>query len=559
MVSTLVWQTISAGRLRLATIAVLSLVLWTTLFWLFFEGFKFLATAIAAPDVYDDTVQKVFSTFFMALMFMLFFSSAVILYSSLFRGRDIPFLLTLPSRAERVFLNKFQEAIVMSSWAFLLLGSPILLAYGLVARAPWWYYAVLLPFMLAFTYIPAGLGSLACLVVVYRLPQRRWHLLIVATGAVLLLVLGVRVLRMITIAADASLLTPAWFQEMLGRLSITEMRLLPSWWLSTGLLHGSQRGTPEISDSAMFLVLLIANALFVRQLSVATAARLYRPAYSLLQARSMPRRRAGVSWIDRAAAGLASPLSPQVRLLIVKDLRLFRRDPMQWLQILIFVGLLVVYFLNIHGFAYNVQYAPWVNVVSLLNLTVVGLLLSTFTTRFIFPLISLEGRRFWVLGLLPLRRETLLWSKFVFAVGASLAPSSLLVLMSDVMLQINPWLGALHQLVCLVLCFGLSGIAVGLGAKMPSLREESPARISAGFGGTLNLVLSTLYILIVMFLAALPCHAYFGANLIPQTPWLSQWLRTWLWAGTAGSLLLGVLTTAVPMRVGMRAFRKAEF
>ena len=39
--------------------------------------------------------------------------------------------------------------------------------------------------------------------------------------------------------------------------------------------------------------------------------------------------------------------------------------------------------------------------VSFLNLSVVGLLLSTFTTRFIFPMISLEGRRFWILGLLP--------------------------------------------------------------------------------------------------------------------------------------------------------------
>ena len=53
--------------------------------------------------------------------------------------------------------------------------------------------------------------------------------------------------------------------------------------------------------------------------------------------------------------------------------------------------------------------------VSFLNLSVVGLLLSTFTTRFIFPMISLEGRRFWILGLLGVRRETILWGKFLFA------------------------------------------------------------------------------------------------------------------------------------------------
>ncbi len=36
----------------------------------------------------------------------------------------------------------------------------------------------------------------------------------------------------------------------------------------------------------------------------------------------------------------------------------------------------------------------WVTVMSFLNVAVVGLLLSTFTARFVFPAISLEGRAF---------------------------------------------------------------------------------------------------------------------------------------------------------------------
>ncbi|KKL94738.1 hypothetical protein LCGC14_1861700, partial [marine sediment metagenome] len=98
-------------------------------------------------------------------------------------------------------------------------------------------------------------------------------------------------------------------------------------------------------------------------------------------------------------------------LLIVKDLRLFRRDPVQWSQFLIFFGLLGLYFVNVRSFRYDHYYVGWVNVISFLNLSVVGLLMSTFTTRFIFPMISLEGRRFWILGLLPLRRETILWGR----------------------------------------------------------------------------------------------------------------------------------------------------
>ena len=135
---------------------------------------------------------------------------------------------------------------------------------------------------------------------------------------------------------------------------------------------------------------------------------------------------------------LTSMLPAQMRLLIIKDLRLFRRDPVQWGQFLIFFGLLALYFFNIRRFSYEVYYKGWVNMVSFLNVSVVALLLSTFTTRFIFPMISLEGRRFWILGLLPLRRETMLWSKFVFAVGGSIIPCSMLILLSDAMLRVSP-------------------------------------------------------------------------------------------------------------------------
>ncbi len=119
-----------------------------------------------------------FGTFFAALMLMLVFSSGMILYGSLFRSREIAFLLTIPARTERVFLHKFQEAVVLSSWGFVLLGSPMLLAYGIVADAPWYYYALLLPFVVAFIYIPVAVGAIICLWVVRRIPDNRLAVLV---------------------------------------------------------------------------------------------------------------------------------------------------------------------------------------------------------------------------------------------------------------------------------------------------------------------------------------------------------------------------------------------
>jgi len=133
------------------------------------------------------------------------------------------------------------------------------------------------------------------------------------------------------------------------------------------------------------------------------------------------------------------------------------------------------------------------------------------------------------------------------------------------MLRVDALVAASHQVTCLVLCTGLAGIAVGLGAKMPSLRETSPSRIAAGFGGTLNLVISTLYIVAVVLMTALPTHFYFAAihseaaDLVVARLNLAPWLLWWLTLGTAGSLLAGAAATILPLWIGMRAFRRIEF
>jgi len=558
---TLLRQTLSQSRFRVTLAVVLTMLLWGGMFWMFADGFWFLDSAIPHAETHDRCVGAIFGAFFAALMVMLIFSSGIILFSSLYCTREIAYLLTMPARTERVFLHKFQEAIVLSSWGFILLGSPMLLAYGFVEGAPWYYYVTLLPFLVSFIYIPVAIGAMICLFIVRRVPDSRMAVLI---GAGIVLIAGaVWITWSLINGPQNDLLTVGWFQEVLNRLQFSEQRLLPSWWLSTGLLKATTR---EWAESLLFLTLMISNALFFRQLAVWIAARFYRSSYSGLYDRTTRHRHHRPARFDLVFFRAASFLPVEMRLLIIKDVRLFRRDPMQWSQFLIFLGLLSLYFLNIRHFTYDSPYIGWVNMISFLNLSVVGLLLSTFTTRFIYPTISLEGRRFWILGLLPVRRDTILWSKFLFAAGGSIIPCTTLVFLSDMMLKVSSLVLICHQLTCIILCLGLAGIAVGLGARLPNLREQSPSRIAAGFGGTLNLVISTLYILIIVLLTAMPMHFYLAAQQyagVAATPEgqasVQWWVGLWLIVGISASLVIGVIATCVPLRIGFRAFEKLEF
>jgi ABC-2 type transport system permease protein len=329
--------------------------------------------------------------------------------------------------------------------------------------------------------------------------------------------------------------------------------------MSAGLL-ASARG--EWSAALFYLMVLTGHAALAYLAAAVVARDLYRAGYSRVQGGRTSRRRSGWYGPDALFHRLFFFLPRPIRLLILKDLRTFRRDPAQWSQFLIFFGLLAIYFANIRRLSYDVQSPYWRNLVSFLNLAVTALILSTFTSRFIFPMLSLEGRNFWILGLLPLDRAAILWGKFVFSTGISLVATELLVVLSDLMLRMAPTMIALHMAMVAVLCLGLSGISVGLGARLPNLKESDPSKIAAGFGGTLNLLVSLVFIFLIVTAMALPCHLYFAgqdANELRTIVLSEERFHFWLGIAILCSLIVGVVGTIVPLRIGIKAFAKMEF
>jgi ABC-2 type transport system permease protein len=564
-------QALASARLRTSLVLLLSIVFWVVMFVLFQEGFSLILGTIDDPGTLAHTFHAIFNLFFLSLFAMLTVSTAIVLYSTAYRSDEVRYLLTTPAHPRRILLYKYQESTLFSGWGFFLLGSPILMAYGSVVAAPWYYFALLLPFMLAFVLIPSGLGTLACMVVVRYLPTLRYHTwAIVAFGGIVCL--AVFSWSLVNGVHGTEVLTPEWFQASLARLRYTQQELFPSYWLSTGLLeaaHPAEVGSQSSIQVALgMLNVLAANAMMMYLLVGWCAQRLFTTGYSELARLSSSTIRQSSGRMESTVHRLAFPLPLPMRLLLIKDIRGFLRDTTQWSQFVIFFSLLAFYFLNVRRFQFGSALPQWIVTVGTMNVAVVGLILATFTTRFIFPMISLEGRRFWILGTLPIDRGWVLWSKFLFSCGISLVPCSLLIALSDIMLQIHtqwPIIAVVHQIECAALCCGLSALAVGLGARLPNLRETSPSKIAAGFGGTLNLVLSTGFILATVLISSVPVYFWVHEQTARSLP--SRWLHQVIDATGLGSLtavvvgailvaVLGAITTIVPMRTGVRSFRR---
>ncbi len=544
---------LSGSRLRLMMIVTCTAIFWAGLFALFFEGFQFLGTYGALAG---DFVEYVFSLFFLSLLVMLFFSTGIVLYSGLFQRRESALLMTMPTSADRIFAFKFAESVAISSWAFLILGSPLMVAYGISVGVSWMFYVVFVAYLFAFVLIPGSVGAIAAILVARFFPRRQKSVL--ASLAVAAILGGIwTIARAWRTPGDA--LTPDWLDALLGRLSFCQQPLLPSRWMSKGLVEAAKGNW----DEGLFYLAVIAAHAGVAYLAAAVVARdIYRSAYSRVQGERSSKRRVGGYALDDIFHRLFAFLPRPIRLLILKDLRTFRRDPAQWSQFLIFFGLLAFYFLSIRRIGYDTQNPYWRNLISFLNLGVTALILSTFTSRFIFPMLSLEGRNFWVLGLLPLSRSAIIWGKFGFATGISVVSTELLVVLGDLMLRLSPIMIALHMGMVLILCIGLSGISVGLGARLPNLKEDDPSRIASGFGGTLNLLVSLGFIFAIVMAVAVPCFFYFRAqdeSVAGGFVLNEDQFRIWLAVAIIANLVVGAVGTILPLRMGIKAFRRMEF
>ena len=186
---------------------------------------------------------------------------------------------------------------------------------------------------------------------------------------------------------------------------------------------------------------------------------------------------------DRAFAWLPRP----TRAMIAKDLAVFWRDPGQWSQLMILFGLLFIYMINLRNAAevgqFRILIPFWQSLISMFNIGATAFVLSILTTRFVYPMLSLEGRQQWVIGLAPVGRTRLVWIKFFISWTGALVLCVPLALLSCFMLRADGFVTATALLTVAVLSLGLSSLAVGLGALMPNFSEDNPARIANGLGG----------------------------------------------------------------------------
>lgn len=528
------------------------LVVTGTLFWVgaYLVCHAVLKALRSVEEIGVPIAGKMLGIILLSFGSILILSNVITALSSFFLAKDLDLLVSAPVDWLRLYLAKLGETLVHSSWMVALTSIPILTAYGVVFHGGLLFlpYALLvgLPLLL----LPAVTGTALTLILVNIFPARRTRdlLSIIALGAAGGVILLFRIIR------PEQLARPEGFQNLVAFLAVLRTPtspLLPSEWAARAFM-----GFLDQDFDPQPLVLLWTTAAAFVTLGAILHRQLYATGFTKAQ-EGAERFVRGIVW--RNTIGLVlGPLPVAKREFVLKDIKLFFRDTTQWSQLILLAVLVVVYLFNIKALPLHQGEQVgffYVTLVSFLNLGLAGFVLASIAARFIFPAVSLEGRQMWLLRSSPLDLRALLWSKYWVGTIPLLVLALLLTGLTNVLLQVGPFMMILCLLTICALTLAIGALALGYGALYPQFETENAAQIPTSFGG-LVFMMTTIALLAAVIIALYQgVYLYLRASYEHEPFVIGS--RMILSFAIAGALCL--VATVVPLWMGLRKMESFDF
>ena len=484
----------------------------------------------------------------LTLFSVLIFSNVIASLSTLYISKDLNLLLSTPLKHTRVFIAKYFQTTINSSYMVIIFGLPIYFALGSATGMGMGYY-VSIPFLLVpFIIIPAGLGIVITMTLMRFFPAKRTHQIFTFLGMIFaaVLVLLFRFLRPETLYMEVTDMSQPAFVEMLSNMSVPDYPFLPSTWLTHILndLIGIEDG---VLSWNVWILVGVAIGVFFGVVWVARA--IYFSGFSqAFESKRRGRNKKKNTILDSSFKSI----SPPQRAIMIKDIKTFFRDPTQWSQIFLLMALIVIYLFSIYSIPTATPYFK--NLTSFLNLGLAGFILSALAVRFVFPLTSLEGEAFWLIFSSPVSVKKYLWGKFFIYLLPLVFLGELLIVTSNFILNADAFFMTLSSISILIISTVITAMGVGFGAIYPRFRYENVAEIAAGFGGIIFMIFSLIYIGLIVIIEAVPVYQYFV-----MTIGYGSYEPGSLVISLILFIALNLTAFFIPMWIGIRSLRRMEF
>jgi hypothetical protein len=224
--------------------------------------------------------------------------------------------------------------------------------------------------------------------------------------------------------------------------------------------------------------------------SLATAERLYITGWARTRAVSAPRRAARA--LPRRAKQGRNLWPSAFAAIVVKDWKLLTRDLRHYSQLVTPIVFGVIYTFSLVRGTERMTAAPWGReIVTASGLGTALFVAWIFAARLGLGALGLEGKRYWILKVSPLRAEILLAAKFALAYALSLA-LGIVFLVAATVLGRNALSSLPYSLIALMAALAaLCSVYLAFGTAGANLNYEDPRQVTRGTMGCLGWLAGT--------------------------------------------------------------------
>jgi len=446
---------------------------------------------------------KLMSLSLLGFFVLLLFSNTIAALGFFYVSRDLPLLLSAPVSKFTLYTSRLGVTLVNSSWIFALFAIPTVLAYSTALDLGFRFFFTAILVSIPFLLIPAAISSIVVTLFVNLVPVHRLQ-------EMLLVISVVAIAGIFSLGQDVSYDFLGEEKKLQGMLTSVALLQepnplwLPSRWVTEILT--AQMGLP-VENLERYVLLLVMTALGWLALGFLIFDFGFRRGWmrSLRSTRSM---RIPTSALHRGFGVLLIPFNPQLRALMVKELKMFMRDATQCVQLLLLLMLTFVYLYNFRALREitlsSVEAERWWQaILCIANLALGGCVIAAISTRFVFPAISLEGFAYWIVRSAPLSLKKLLQKKFITWLIPIGFIAFILFVSGALAIQAEPEAVILSGILALVLSVGIVGLGIGIGGYFAKFDWDSPTQVAASYGSLAFMLFALALIAMTLIPASL--------------------------------------------------------
>ncbi len=433
---------------------------------------------------------------------LLFFSSAITTLGLFYLSEDMPLIISSPISKGKIFYGKLLEVTASATWMILVFGLPGIIAFGTSYGGGSWYYLNAAIALIPYFLIPSAISIAAVTIFASIVPANRTREILIIAGLILILA-AYFALRLMGDSANIETNSINDLLHLVNLIQIPDTSYLPSHWAATIIGQSLKPSDLLISP---YLICLVSVSISCVVFAYLTFYFLFDRAYSMAQSNGGNGRMTNLINIG-SLPFLSLVYSQEERALLNKEISVFLRDMTQSVQLMLLLGLCSVYLYNLKILRVVDQLPDaakiwWQSFLTIGNMAMGAFVIAAVCTRFVFPSISLEGRAYWVLRSSPLSIVQLLKAKFKIWYIPVSSIGSILLLSGAFAIQAPIHIVIISCIMSWIVCIGIVGLGVGLGAVYANFDWEHTSQLAASFGSLIYMLVSTMFI---------------GINLIPIT------------------------------------------